>query len=175
MIPLFLGLTAANLLLLLAVFGIGLFTFDAADKPTALYTYHIALGIAAGLMTTITHLAAYTYFMATSRWLQAATDKANLESAYFAIPALANKKKMTPVAMTPIVITMLAMFAGAAADPTVRPWWPGTVHMGVAAVAIGANLFCAMLEYKLIRGQGKLMDGALEILNRTPGVTVERA
>jgi hypothetical protein len=175
MLPLFLGLTAANLLLLSTVFAIGLFAVDPANVPTWLYSYHIALAIAAGMMTLLTHIATYTYFMATSRWLQAATEKANLNVNDFAAPAFAAKRRALPVAMTAIVAVMLTMFAGAASDPTVRPWWPGEVHMAVAGVAIAVNVFCAMLEYKLIQSQGKLMDGALAILNRMPGLVIEHA
>src|SRR5689334_4317384 len=114
---LFLGLTAANLLLLSMVFGLGLFATD-AGKPTSLYSYHISLAIAAGLMTLLAHLAVYTYFMATSRWLQAATDKANLDPQTYAAPALAGKRRVFPLAMAAIIFTMLTMFAGAGADPT---------------------------------------------------------
>ncbi len=173
--PLFLGLTAANLLLLATVFAIGLFAVDPADKPTGLYSYHIALAIAAGMMTLLTHIAVYTYFMATSRWLQAASEKANLSLDDFAAPAFTAKRRVLSVVMTAIIAVMLTMFAGAAADPTVHPWWPGEVHMAVAGVAIAVNLFCALLEYKLIQSQGKLMDGALAILNRIPGLVIGQA
>ena len=174
MIPLFIGLSAANLLLLSAVFGIGLFTFDAAGKSTQLYSYHIAMGIVAGMTTLLDHLSVYTYFMATSRWLQAATDKANLDPAAFAAPALAAKKRAFPVAMAAVAVTMLTMFAGAGADPTVHPLWPAEVHLTLGALAILVNMLCAALEYKFIRAQGRLMDGALGILNRTPGVVMEQ-
>jgi len=172
---LFLGLTAANLLLLSIVFGLGLFATDAADQPTWIYSYHIALAIAAGMMTLLTHLAVYTYFMATSRWLQAATDKANLDPNAYAAPALAAKKRVLPLAMTAIVLTMLTMFAGAGADPTLRRLWPAEVHLAIAALAVAANALCAALEFRLIKAQGRLMDGALAILNNTPGLIIEQA
>lgn len=175
MIPLFLGLSFANLLLLATVFGAGLLVIDSFGKPTWVYSYHLALGFAAGLMTLLAHLGVYTYFMATSRWLQAATEKANLDVNDFAVPAYAAKRRVFPVAMTAIVVTMLTMFAGAAADPTVRPWWPGEVHLTIAALALAANALCALLEYRLIRVQGRRMDNALAILNRTPGLVIEEA
>jgi len=172
MIPLFLGLTAANLILLSAVFVIGLMT-PGVEKPTWLYPYHLSLGIAAGLVTLAAHLAVYMYFMATARWLQAATDKANLNPQHFAAPALLGKRRVLPFVMGAIVAVMLTMFAGAGADPTLRPWWPGEVHLIVGAIAIVANALCALVEFKMIKEQGRLMDAALALLNRTPGVVVQ--
>jgi hypothetical protein len=174
MIPLFIGLSAANLLLLLAVFGLGFFAVDSAHHATALYTYHISLGIAAGLMATLTHLAFYTYFMATSRGLVAATDKANLPRERYAIPAFTGKRRALPVAMAAVMLTMLAMFAGAGADSTMRPWWPTEVHLTAAGIALAANALGAAVELAMIRAQGRLMDGALAELNQRPGVSVER-
>lgn len=175
MTPLFLGLTIANLLLLAIVFGLGFFAIDTQHGATGVYSYHISLAIAAGMMVLLTHLAFYTYFMATSKWLAAASDKANLPMGRYAVPAFAAKRRAMHVAMTAIVLTMLAMFAGAAADPTVRPWWPGEVHMLAAILAITANVFCAWIEFGMIQSQGRLMDGALAELNHTPGVRVEQA
>ena len=175
MVPLFIGLTAANLILLCGVFVIGLLTpgSGVGDKPTGFYAYHLSLGIAAGMVTLAAHLAVYMYFMATSRWLQAATDKANLNPNDFAAPALRGKRRVLPCVMGAIVAVMLTMFAGAAADPTVNPWWPGEVHLAVGAIAIVANAFCAVVEFRMIKKQGKLMDDALAILNRLPGVVVQ--
>ena len=174
MIPLFLGLTIANLLLLVVVFVLGFGTFH-EGKPTDHYAYHISLAIAAGLMAVLVHVVAYMYFMATSKWLRAATDKAGLDPAAFALPAMSNKRRVLPLVMGAIVMTMLAMFAGAGADPTVNPWWPGELHMVVAAAAIAANALCAAGEFRMIRTQGRLMDEALAVVNRTPGVVVEQA
>jgi hypothetical protein len=164
MIPLFLGLTAANLILLTLVFGVGRFAV-ADGVPTGLYYFHVALGIATGMIATLTHLVVYTYFMATSRWLQAAANKANLDLNRFVVPALTRKSRALPVVMAAVAAVMLTMFSGAAADSTVRPWWPGEVHLVTGAFAIGINILCAAIEYRLIRGQGDLMDQALVAVN----------
>ena len=50
MIPLFLGLSIANLILLATVFGLGLFATDAQHKTTGVYSYHISLAFASGMM-----------------------------------------------------------------------------------------------------------------------------
>ena len=67
---------------------------------------------------------------------------------------------------------MLSMFAGAGADPTVKPWWSGQIHLIAAALAMAANLFCALVEYSFICNQRRLMDQALAVLNRPTALDV---
>lgn len=175
MIPLFLGLTAANLLLLLAVFGIGLFTTDAQGVTTPLYPLHVALGIAAGLLGAFTHVSIYTYFMATTKWLQAATDKADLPSERFVLPALARKSRAFLLTMAAVTLIMVAMFAGAGADPSVNPLWPTEVHLLLATAAIVTNAVCAGGQYQLIAAQGRQIDDAAGRLGREPGLPLGQA
>lgn len=170
MIPLFLGLTIGNLLLMTAVFLMGLLVVDHTGQVTAMHSRHVLLGLGAGLWATLTHVAVYMYHMATARWLQAATDKSGQPEARWAAPALARKRKVFFVMMAAIGATVIAMFAGAAADPLVNPWWPGEVHMMLALFALAANASAAISEYRHIRRQGELMDDALAVLNR--GATI---
>lgn len=174
MIPLFIGMTLANLLLLCGVFGLGLFVVGADEKTTSVYAYHISLAIAAAFVTLATHVGTYMYFMATSRWLQAATDKVGLEPRRFAAPALDNKRRSLPCIMMPILAMMAAAFAGAGADRTLAPIWRPEYHLAAGVIAIAVNIFAAMLEFKLIKAQGALMALALAILNQKPGVVVEQ-
>lgn len=167
MIPLFLGLHAANLLLLGLVFGMGLMVIDpASQRPTWLYHYHLAGGIAAGLMVALAHVSVYTYFMATSKWLQAASEKCGLDAARHVAPALGRKRVALWTAMAAIAVTMLTMFAGAGADRTIRPLWPAEAHLLLGALAIAVNVVCSIAEYRLIKRQGALMDETLEVVNR---------
>ena len=58
MISLFLGLSTANLLLLGIVFVLGWTNTQDGGSPTSsLFAYHATLGIAAGFLTCLTHLA----------------------------------------------------------------------------------------------------------------------
>lgn len=164
MIPLFTGLTVANLMLLSIVFVMGL-TADATETASRLYLIHMAMGIAAGLMVLLTHMSVFVYFMATLRWLEAASLRAGIEADRFAKPARRHKSRAVAFAMAAIVITMLAMFAGAGADPTIGALWPTQVHLMLAALTIAVNVACAAGEYRLIRGQSDLMDQALAVVN----------
>ena len=159
MVRLFIGLSSAHLLLLCGVFMLGLW----AGQDLSLRQGHIMLGIGAAVMTAFTHVAVFTYFMATAKWLIAATAKADLEPHRFVQPAYHRKGRSLVLAMTAIMVTFAAVFAGAAVD-TIREV-PPALHLGAALAAILANLVCAAGECRLIRQQGALMDQALEALN----------
>jgi len=171
MISLFLGLSTANLLLLTMALGLGLFATDGAHVPTSLFTVHITIGIASGIMTLVTHIGTYTYFMATSKWLQAATDKADLDPARFVAPALARKTRVLAASGAAIAVTMLTMFAGAASDPTMPNPWNSGIHMAMAMATLMINLVAAIVQFPQVRQQGLLMDQALAILNAAPPPT----
>lgn len=161
---LFLGLSAANLLFLLTVFGLGLVIPEATDQVSSVYGYHLTLAVGAGLLTALTHMSIYMYFMATSKWLAAAADKAALEVERFVAPAVDRKRRCFAVVMGAVGLTMLAMFAGAATDTIASA--PAKLHLILAVIAVGANLIGAMMEYRLIQQQGALMDQALSQVNQ---------
>ncbi len=166
MISLFLGLSTANVLLLGCVFGLGLFATDAAAKPTGVYVLHVSMAIAAGLMTTLTHVGVYTYFMATHKWLLAATHKADLDHARFVAPPLARKARALKLALAGIGATLLAMFAGAATDPTLPSRWvPAPLHLASGLAAVAINGISALAQFPIVRQQSQLIDEALAILN----------
>jgi len=165
MFPLFLGLTIANLLLLVTVFVLGLFVVDHHDEVTRAYDWHIPLGIAAGLMIALTHVAIYMYHMATARWLEAASDKAGQPMSRWVVPALARKRRVFFLMMAAIGSGMLAMFSGALADPTVNPLLSGEVHMIAGIITLAVNFAVALSEAQHIQAQGKLMDDALSTIN----------
>ena len=111
----------------------------------------------------------------TCKWLHAATDKVALDPSRYLEPALANKARVFGIVIAAVAVTMLSLFSGAGADTTFRPWWPGQIHLIAATLAIVVNLICAVVEYHRIRRQGRLMDGALAILNRPSDLNVEHA
>lgn len=164
MIALLLGLSIANLLLLTGTFMLGLGAVDASSRPTDLYSLHLILAITAGLFTVLTHLTAYTYFMATSKWLAAATDRAALSLPAYVAPSRARKRRVFAAAMTAVCVTMVTMFAGAGADPTLGRLWPAEVHLLLALAALLANAMVAFVEVRHVRDQRALIDKALVAL-----------
>ncbi len=164
MIALLLGLSIANLLLLTGTFMLGLGAIDAAEMPTDLYPLHIVLAIAAGLFAVLAHLSAYTYFMATCKWLGAAADRAALDPAVHVEPGRHRKRRVFTAAMAAVAITMFTMFAGAGADPTVGRLWPSQVHLTLALLALIANALAALVELRHVQRQGRLIDRTLTAL-----------
>ena len=173
MIYLFGGLTAANLLLLATVFTLGPGAIDAQGEPTKLYEVHLLFGVAAGLMCALVHVTVFTYFVATSKWLADAADKAALEEAQYVAPSLQRKLRAFLLAMAAFGITFVTMIAGAGGDPTMRLLWPGGIHFMLAAATLVMNLLCALGEYHLIRRQGALISRVAEILGIQPSVSTQ--
>lgn len=172
MVTIFLGLTISNLFLLILTAAVGLFATDGAGHPGDAYLYHLGLGVMTGLMAAVTHVAVYTYFMATTRWLGAAADKVGLSLGEFVEPALRRKSRAFLIVMGTIVATMVTMFAGAGADPTRGALWPAEVHLVLSLGLIVVHIMAAFAEYALIRSQGALMDRALAQVNGEPAQNV---
>ncbi len=167
MIPLFLGLTLANLLMLSGAFALGLAARHLGDGADA-YAAHLAMGLGAALGTAMTHCVVYTYFMATTKWLEAASDKAGLDRQRFVLQAKAAKSRSFRFVMLAILSTMVTAFGGAATDTV--PGWPAHLHITLASVAILTNGLCARAEWLLIRARQALMDEALARINNPSGV-----
>ncbi|MAE64854.1 MAG: hypothetical protein CMJ18_11350 [Phycisphaeraceae bacterium] len=161
----FAGLAASNVILMIVVFGLGFGAVGADRRPTDVYAVHLTLGILAGLFCALTHVSAFTYFMATSRWLREAAVKGALEEREVVEPALRRKTRALALAMTAIAVTVITMFMGAAVDPAVRLEIPSTVHLALGLLAIVMNLGCAAAEFQLIRVQSEVMDAVAARLN----------
>ena len=119
----------------------------------------------AGLLAIFVHSVTFTYFMATTKWLQAATDKADLDPVRFVTDARRRKSRALALCMAAVVATMLAAFTGAGADMAASPHWPTPLHLAMAVTAVAANLLCTLALYRHVRGRGRLMDEAIAILN----------
>lgn len=165
MIPLFLGLTLANLIILCLVAGQG-FASVGSTGEAGITHVHVVLGVASGFMSVMTHVVVYMYHMATSRWLRAATHKLVIGDDRFVDPAFARKRKVMIFVMPTILLSMVNLFVGAAADAGSNTGSMGQVHTVLAMVTIAVNFAAAVGEFACIRGQGRLMDDALAELNR---------
>jgi hypothetical protein len=169
MIPLFLGLTLANLLMLSGAFALGLAVSRLGDGVDT-HAVHLAMGLGAALGAAMTHCVVYTYFMATTKWLEAACDKAGLDRERFVLRARAAKSRSFRYVMLAILSTMVAAFGGAATDTV--PGWPAHLHLTLASLALLANACSAVAQWRLIRARQALMDEALARVNAPPGVAL---
>ena len=158
MIPLFLGLTALNLLCLSAAAALG-YAYGGGDRGQ----WHMLVGATAALVCCAVHCVVFTYFTATSKWVQHAVLVKGLDPA-LASPTRSFKAHAFPAAMAAIATGLLAAFSGAAADVyrgSARGW-----HHGLVLLALAVNLTAAFVEYRAIARNGRLIDAVLAKIER---------
>ena len=154
MIPLFLGLTAVNLLALAVavVFGYG----RGAEGEAA--PRHILAGAVAALVCCGVHCVVFTYFAATAKWVQHAVTVRHLDPALVA-PTRSFKAQAFPAALLAMASVFFAAVFGAAADNYGGRWplW----HHTAAWAAVAVNLLAAVFEFRAIARNGRLIDTVL--------------
>jgi hypothetical protein len=155
MIPLFIGLTAFNLLSLSVAI---LFAYIWSGTEQA-YLHQLA-GVLATIACCAVHCIVFTYFIATAKWIQHAVAVKRLDPQLMA-PTRSFRMQAFPAAMTAMGAVLLAAFSGAAAD---NRYLDGTWHHVLAWVALGVNAGMAVLEYRAISRNGALIDRILETI-----------
>ena len=154
MISLFLGLTLANLTALLATLGLG---YAGASGSGTLRAWHMLAGAMAVLLCIAVHCVVFTYFMATSKWIQHAVTVKSLSADYTG-PTRSFKAQAFPAALGAILAVFItAMFGAAVDNHMVATTW----HHLLALGAFGVNLGAAAIEYSAIRRNGRLIDQIL--------------
>ena len=157
MIPLFLGLTALNLLCLGTATALG-YAFGGTPRGGQ----HILAGAVATLVCCAVHCVVFTYFVATAKWVQHAIDVRRLDPS-LAAPTRSFRAQAFPAAMGAIASVLLAAFSGAAADNYHGA--AGAWHHALVLVALAVNALAAAVEYRAIVRNGRLIDGVLEKIN----------
>ena len=154
MIPLFLGLTAVNLICLTLATVLG-FT-----RPGGT---HVLSGALAALVCVGVHCVVFTYFIATAKWVQHAVMVKGLDPQLVA-PTRSFKMQAFPAALTAMAATFAAAMLGAALDNRMTPksW-----HLWTALAAVAVNLVVAIIEYRAIARNGRLIDSVLAKINAT--------
>src|SRR5436305_221802 len=109
MIPLFLGITAFNLLALSITLALGYGV--STGHPWG--TYHQLCGVLSTIVCCGVHCVVFTYFMATSKWIQHAVMVKKLDAALTA-PTRSFKAHAFPAALLAMATVCLAAFIGAA-------------------------------------------------------------
>lgn len=158
MIPLFLGLTLVNLLMLGLATALG---YVVDRDPARWSPYHQLIGVLAAMTCVAVHCVVFTYFIATAKWVQHAIAVKGLDPA-LATPTRSFKAQAFPAALAAIAMVFVTAVLGAAADNQyVQP----LVHHLVALAMIATNVLSAIAEYGAIRSNGLLIDRVLELAN----------
>ena len=153
MIPLFVGITLVNLIALAATCALGYGVHAGKD----LGPYHQLAGVLATLACCATHCIVFTYFMATAKWLQHAITVKHLDPT-LADPTRSFKQQAFPAALLGMCMTFLAAVTGAITfSYRIAPVW----HHSAAIAALAINAFVAVIEYRAISRNGRLIDDVL--------------
>jgi hypothetical protein len=160
MIPLFTGITLVNLIALAATCALGYAVRTGQD----LGPYHQLAGVLATLACCATHCIVFTYFMATSKWLQHAISVKGLDRA-LADPTRSFKRAAFPAALVAMCITFIAAASGAITfSYRIAPPW----HHTLAMTAFAINVIVAVIEYRAIARNGRLIDDILARVGTSP-------
>jgi hypothetical protein len=153
MLPLFLALTLINLLCL------SLATLLGFIRPGGM---HILTGALATLVCIGVHCVVFTYFIATAKWVQHAIVVKKLDDR-LAAPTRSFKLQAFPAALIAMATTFIAAILGATLDNAMTPrrW-----HFIAALVAVAVNAIVAIIEYRAIARNGRLIDSILEQINQ---------
>jgi hypothetical protein len=154
MVVLFIGLTLVNLLGLCAAGALGY----ASRHGYAVGPWHILAGAMAALTCCGVHCVVFTYFVATAKWVRHAVTVKRLDPA-LAAPTRSFKAQAFPAAMLAMAAVFLTAFVGAAADNYHGRWhaW----HHALAIAALAINVLVALVEYRAIDRNARLIDGVL--------------
>ncbi len=157
MIPLFLGLTGVNLLCLATVAGLGY----AARGQSEIASLHLLMGVVAVMVCCAVHCVVFTYFVATAKWVRHAVALKHLDAAT-ATPTRSFKAQAFPAALLAISAVFGAAVSGAAAD---NYGLPRATHALLGWVAWALNLGMAVIEYRAITRNARLIDTVLSLID----------
>ncbi len=158
MLPLFIGVTLVNLICLGTAVTIG---YLSASQPS-LKSWHLLTGVLATFTCCAVHCIVFTYFMATSKWVQHAVTVKRLDAS-FAAPTRSFRAQAFPAALVAILSVFATAILGAAHDnyATPRSW-----HRSMALASLALNAGMAFIEYRAISRNGKLIDDVLATIQR---------
>jgi hypothetical protein len=160
MIPLFLGLTAVNLIGLTVSAVLGYLSMS----RTSIGGMHFLVGALSVIVCCAVHCVVFTYFIATAKWLQHAIVVKRLDPELLQATR-SFKAQAFPAAIGAMGIVFLAAVFGAA---TQNYGISITYHHLLAVIALAVNILATIMEFTAIRRNGRLID---DVLARASAVT----
>lgn len=154
MIPLFIGLTLVNLVCLVVTASIG---FGGMTDHTV-KSWHLLAGVMATLTCIAVHCIVFTYFIATSKWVQHAIAVKRLDPD-LAKPTRSFRAQAFPAALLAMASVFATAVLGAATDNYSMPLH---FHRIMAFTALTINAGVAFVEFGAIARNGRLIDDILE-------------
>jgi len=107
------------------------------------------------------HCTVFTYFIATGKWVKEAIQIRHLDPR-LAVPTRKFKAKAFPAALAAMMIVFFTAILGVARlSYGISPLW----HQAVALISIAVNVAVAVVEYRTIAENARLIDSILQSLN----------
>ncbi len=155
MIPLFITLTIINLVCLGTAAAVG---YVGATSDPWFGPWHTLTGVMATMTCCAVHCIVFTYFMATAKWVQHAISVKRLDPG-LTHPTRSFRAQAFPAALLAIGVVFVAAVLGAAHESyAIRRGW----HELMSLIAIAVNAGVALIEYRAITRNGRLIDDVLE-------------
>ena len=159
MIPMFISLSIINLLCLGTAAALG---YLSVYRDPWFQPWHTIPGVMATMTCCAVHCIVFTYFIATSKWVQHAISVKRLDPA-LAAPTRSFRAQAFPAALLAMAIVFAAAVLGAARDNYATP---SAWHQSMALVSLGVNAAVSFVEYRAISRNGRLIDEVLESIER---------
>ncbi len=164
--------------MLLAVFLLGLNIGDPKLlESQRLVSWHLILALGGLVFAALVHALVLTYFMGTGRWMDDVTKAYQLDDRWRA-ESQKLKYRVLPVMSLGVVLLLLTVGFGAAADPASRLGTAGfgglsasTCHLLVALVMVGINFVANVREFQALERNGQLVN---EVVGKVREIRLER-
>jgi len=171
----FLTLSIASIIALIAAFALGLSIGDAYSRDANVQYrvgVHFLTAIGALMLVCLVHALVFTYFMGTSRWMEETTRAYKLTDANLK-ECLRMKYRTLPGIILCFLLLLTTGAVGGAADPAspiefkeLAGLSAGTIHMLIALITIGINLVVFLYEYMVIYRNGELIQNVMSDVRR---------
>lgn len=156
MIKLFLSLTLFNLLCLSITAALGYAVQRGGGAQWA--QYHQLAGVLTAVACCAVHCVVFTYFIATAKWILHAIDVKRLDPA-LSRPTRSFRAQAFPAAILAMGVVIVTAVVGVITlGYGTRPIW----HHALAWMSIAVNLVVAVVEYRAVVRNGRLIDVILD-------------
>jgi hypothetical protein len=154
-------------------------TYAALEIPRRRATWHIMIAVLASLVTVLVNSISVTYFIGTSRWCREVVEAYDLDPEMIA-ESNRLKRKSFPWALMGILVILLVVSLGAAADPgtlraTTNRWVVPHLCAALAGVAFVGLSY--MVQVVNIHSNMRIVEqilGEVREIRRQRGLDVER-
>jgi len=165
MTRIFTTLASIVTLSILVTIGFGFWSMflDVSPFKNDIYIIHFCLGLFTSLGILLVHCIIFTYFLGTGRWVKEVKLAYHLPDE--PLPKLTRelKRESFPPALFSMLIAVATAAAGAGRQ---LQEWHWTIHMTLAFVTLGINLWAFAVEYRCVSTNAGVIEAVLDEVDR---------